>query len=208
MRLCSFLVLGACAAEPSTPLDQLATTYGDTTIEVVARGQLNIELHVDTTYGCPLLGSDVNAWFNGVRMNVTPGGYDETNDGCYPIAFWITPLPQTTMAAWEKTMNGSQLMVTDHSAQWTIGPTQLFATGLVDDPTTSRIIWQNVAEISTAQVVPPVPITIDGNTISYPPGTAISWVDAYAHPQPSRCSGPTSCVVDLEAIRSFDSINP
>src|SRR5262245_42551730 len=109
-RLC-LVLLAACTTQTSTPLRQLDSAYGATTIEVVVNGQFNIELHVDSTAGCPLLGDDVVARFDGVRMNVTPGGYDSTTNGCYPIAFWVTPVPATSVAAWERTTQGSGLVI-------------------------------------------------------------------------------------------------
>src|SRR5262245_61375801 len=57
------VVLGACTAQPTqTSLAELRTSYGDTHLEVVARSQLNIVLHVDSAPGeCPMLLDDVTA---------------------------------------------------------------------------------------------------------------------------------------------------
>ena len=103
------------------------------------------------------------------------------------------------------TTSGSELVIADYTAKWTIGSTKLFDNVFAHDPVNARITWQNVDQISTARVQPPVPITIDGNIISYPQGAAIEWVTGYAHPRPMRCDGPASCLVNLQGTRTFES---
>ncbi|HSD90741.1 MAG TPA: hypothetical protein VLB44_24620, partial [Kofleriaceae bacterium] len=150
------IVLGACAAPPpSTPLAELRTAYGDTTIEVVARDQINIELFVAPTAECPVLGDDVVAMFNGEPMRVSRGGYDVTSRGCYPIAFWFDALPTAVVGA-ERRIDGSRLVVEDASASWQIDTTRLFAQDFALDTAASRIVWNDVAQISTARVAPAV----------------------------------------------------
>jgi hypothetical protein len=197
------IVLGACAAPPpSTPLAELRSAYGDTTIEVVARGQINIELFVAPTTECPVLGDDVVATFNGEPMRVSRGGYDVTSRGCYPIAFWFETLPSDVMGV-ERRLDASQLVVEDASASWHVDTTRLFAQDFTLDTAASRIVWNDVEQISTARVAPVVAIEIEGNAIAFPPGTNITWVDARAHPAATRCEGPSICTVDLESARDF-----
>jgi hypothetical protein len=202
--------LGACTQQQDpTPIDQLSTAYGNTTLEIVARGQLDVELHIAGPAGaCAVLGDDVVAKFDGVPMRVARGGYDTDSNGCYPIAFWVSPLPSAEIAAYEATTSTSDLVIEDHSAQWTVGSTRLFANQFTIDATASTIVWEDVKDITTAIVRPAAPITLDGNTIHYPAGTDISWVTATATPTPMHCVGPTTCRVSLEGTRTFGPINP
>lgn len=198
--------LGACTQTTTTSLSELSSTFGDTTIEVVAKGQVNIEMHVAGD-GCPTLGDDVNATFNGAPMNIVRGGYDTDATGCYPIAFWISDFSPDRMAAFElsSASGSSEMVVQDASAKWQVSPTRLFTNELVDDVAGSRLVWQGVDRISTARLSPVTDVRIEGDSIYYKPGTAVRYVDAYAHPIPDLCSGPSRCTVDLEQIRSFDT---
>jgi hypothetical protein len=204
IRAASLLVvLGACTtSEPSTPLSELRPMYGDTTLEVVARGQINIQLYVAPTAGCPVLGDDVVATFNGERMRVSRGGYDVTANGCYPIAFWFDVLPSAVTGV-ERRLSGSQLIVEDSSASWQIDTTRLFGANFELDAAASRIVWHDVATISAARISPTVAIDITDNVIAFPPGTDVTWVDARANPAAMRCDGPALCTVFLESARDF-----
>jgi hypothetical protein len=198
-------LLGACAQQPTTtPLAKLGTPN----IEVVAKGQVNIELHVDETGGCPVLGDDVNALFDGQPMMMTHGGYDTNSTGCYPIAFWFDAAPTAALVGFERGTNSSQLVVQDKSATWSMNTSRLFANDFADDSPNSQIIWTDVAQITSARISPAVPIQIIGNTIHYTPGTAIDWVDASAHPTATLCDGPASCLVNLEGSAQLGPINP
>jgi len=204
------IAVGACSQSNSTPLDQLNTTFGDTSLEVVAGPRLIVELHVANTASCPTLGDDVVAKFDGVPLNVARGGAATNSTGCYPIAFWLDSVPVEQMAAFEVSSGnaGSQMVIEDFSASWNIAPTNLFTTKFVIDAAASRIVWQNVSSISTATVVPHVDVKIDGSNILYPAGTKISHVEAYAHPTLSQCAGPTTCMVDLEGSQTFPGDAP
>jgi hypothetical protein len=204
------VALGACSpSTPSTPLAELQSTYGATRLEIVAKDQLNVLLHIDDPAGgCVTLGEDVSARFDGQPLNVVRGGYDLDSSGCWPIAFWITPLPAAAISGFERTTNGSSLEVFDHSARWDIEAGKLFANDFINDTANAQIIWSDVTSIATAQVSPSVPTTIDGNAIHYPKGTDIVWVSATAHPTPTRCAGPASCTVDLAGERAWTPVNP
>src|SRR5882724_79691 len=103
-------ILGACAQQQATtPLAKLGTGN----IEIVAKGQINIELHVDETAGCPVLGDDRHALFDGQPMQMTHGGYDTNATGCYPIAFWFDSPPMTAINGFERGTNSSELVVQD-----------------------------------------------------------------------------------------------
>jgi hypothetical protein len=195
-------VLGACAQDQSTPLHKL----GDTTLELVSYGSVNAELKI-LGAGCPLLGDDVTATFDGLPMNISRGGYAETADGCYPIAFSISPDQAGGAMAYEAGTSSSDLIIEDASARWTISSTRLFANQFTIDAANSQITWQDVTAITTAQTTPVVPIRINGNVISYAAGTDIISVSAYAHPTPMRCEGPGGCLVDLSAAHDFKSQN-
>jgi hypothetical protein len=198
-------LLGACAQQQSTtPLAKLGTSN----IEVVAKGQVNIELHVDETGGCPLLGDDVHALFDGQPMMMTRGGYDTDSSGCYPIAFWFNDPPMSDLVGFERGTNSSQLVVTDKSATWSVNTSRLFANDFAVDDANAQIIWTDVAQITDARISPPTPLTITGNAIHYTPGTAIQWVDANAHPATTLCDGPANCFVNLEGSKEFGPINP
>lgn len=195
-------VLGACAQQQSgTPLAQL----GSPTIEVVAKAQLNIELHVDTTNGCPTLGDDVQALFDGQPMQMTHGGYDVDSSGCYPIAFWFNAPPTASLGAFERQNSMSQLVIKDTASQWAVETTRLFANDFANDTVNSQIVWADVSQITSAIVtaLPATATQIDGNTIHYTPGATIQYVDALAHPVPTRCDGPSVCTVNLEGFRDW-----
>jgi hypothetical protein len=201
----SLVALGACAQQQATtPLARLGTPN----IEIVAKGQLNIELHVDEAGGCPLLGDDVHATFDGQPMMMSHGGYDETADGCYPIAFWFNAPPMTTINGFEKTTNSSQLVVADKATTWNITTTRLFANDFFNDTANSQIVWSDVESIAAAHVLPSVPYQIQGNAIVYQPGADIQYVDALAHPIPTLCDGPALCQVNLQGMRDWGPINP
>ena len=194
------VVLGACAQQQSgTPLAKL----GSPTIEVVAKAQLNIEMHVDTSNGCPQLGDDVVALFDGQPMQMTHGGYDVDSSGCYPIAFWFNETPSTQLAGFEKQNSMSQLLIKDSASQWAIETARLFANDFAIDAGNSQVVWADVSQITSAQLSPAVTVQIEGNTIHYPPNTVIEGVDATAHPVPTRCDGPDVCTVNLEGFRSW-----
>lgn len=197
--------LGACAdQQPSTPLHRL----GDTTLELVSLGQqINVELKI-TGKGCPLLGEDVRATFDGVPMNVSRGGYAETADGCYPIAFSISPNRLSGVATYEAGTASSDLIIEDASARWAIASTHLFTNQFTNDVAGSRIVWQNVTQITSAQLRPSVAVQIEGNIIHYPPGTDVTAVSAYAHPIPTKCEGPGLCLVDLQGAHAFEPLAP
>ncbi len=197
-----FLVaaLGACTSQtPSTPLSALATSQ----LEIVTNGQINIELHVDETQGCPVLGNDVVATFDGATMQVSRGGYDTNASGCYPIAFWFNDVPMATINGFEKVAPGSELVVTDKSATWTVDTVKLFANDFVVDTASSQIIWEDVSAVSVAQVSPGAVVGIEGNAIHYASALPIDSVYAVSHPTPTRCDGPGLCMVDLAGSRSF-----
>src|SRR5512143_3655513 len=129
-QIALIVALGACAQQQaSTPLAKLGTP----SIEIVAKGQVNVELHVDETGGCPLLGDDVHALFDGQPMQMTHGGYDTNSSGCYPIAFWFNAPPMTELAGYERATNSSQLVVQDTNTAWAIETTKLFANDFVVD---------------------------------------------------------------------------
>lgn len=204
MALAVVAICGCSTSDPGTPLAKL----GSTQLEVVARpGQLNIELHVTTTGDCPQLADDAVARFDGQPMNVARGGVAQNADGCYPISFWFETMPMAQINGVENTSSGSQLVVHDASATWNVDTTSMFQNNFQIDAANAKITWFDVQSITSASVSPIVPVTIQGNTILYPPGSAIDWVDAYAHPSVTRCDGPGVCSVDLEGSRKL-GINP
>ena len=210
-KLLPLIALAACAAPPSsTPLSKLQPVFGDTTLEVVAKGPLDILLHVPkgSDGSCPMLGADVTARFDGQAMHVFRGGEDSQADGCYPIAFEFDRMPVSSIAAWELTTSGSQLEIADRSAVWEVAAHPLFANNFVDDPAASQIVWKDVTQITTASVSPIVPVHIVGNAITYPPGTQMTYVQAIAHPAVERCDGPSACTVNLQGERQLVPINP
>lgn len=194
--------LGACAdQQSSTALHAL----GDATLELVSfGGQVNVELKTKGT-GCPLLAEDVHATFDGIPMEVSRGGFAETADGCYPIAFSILPSRLSGVAAYEAGTANTDLVIEDQSARWTVASTRLFTNQFEIDAASSRIVWQNVSAITSAQLEPAVTVQIEGNIIHYPPGTNVVSVSAYAHPIPTKCDGPGLCLVDLQGAHAFKS---
>jgi hypothetical protein len=202
------LVAGCTHSDSTTPLSDLAKKYGDTNLELVVNGQVNIELHVSPTSGCPELSEELVATFDGVPMHIVRGGYDTNANGCYPIGFYAPqPLPADQLMGFERTTTASELVLVDRSSQWTVGTGRLFTNDFVIDRAAGTIEWQNVAAISTAQISPQAPVTIERNIIHYPKETAVELVQAYAHPVPSRCDGPALCTIDLEGTRDWVS-NP
>jgi hypothetical protein len=197
------LGLGACTQQTSsTPLSELKTT----TLEVVARGQLNVEVHVDETAGCPTIGADVVARFDGSPMQVSRGGYDENASGCYPIAFWFDELPMATINGVENVGAASELLIADHSQTWRLDTTRLFANNFVIDSARGEVTWTDVAQITSARLDQAI-TGINGNVIHFAPGATVTQVEALAHPVPTLCDGPGTCVVNLEGFRTWD-INP
>jgi hypothetical protein len=198
------VALGACAQQQSsTPLAQLQTAYGNTHLEIVTNGKINIEMHVDETAGCPLLGDDVHATFDGAPMMVSHGGYDTNASGCYPIAFWFNDAPMATLTGFEKVSMGSELVVADKSQTWSVNTVPLFANDFIVDTANSQILWTDVSTITSAEIVPGAPLQISGNAITYPAGLSVQWVSALAHPIPSVCDGPGLCTVNLQGSRNF-----
>ncbi len=201
------LAAGACSQQSSTSLADLQTTYGNATLELVALGEISVEMKVQGS-GCPLLGDDVEATFDGIPMDVARGGESDTFDGCYPIAFSISKMPVAAAQTFEQSSSGSNLIIADGSTHWTVASTKMFSNDFTVDAANSQVIWQDVKAISEASLVPTVPFTLDGNAIKYPKGTVIETVNAYAHPTPSVCTGPSQCLVDLAGTRDFQPTPP
>jgi hypothetical protein len=202
-------VLGACANEPTTSLAQLGEKYGAPNIEIVANtGQVNIEMHVAETSGCPQLADDVVATFDGQTMLVARGGYDTDSSGCYPIAFWFNSTPMAASLGFEAERQSSQLVVTDPTATWQITTAKLLSNDFVVDAASSTIVWEDVTAITGAEVVPSAVTSIVGNTINVVPGTTVQSVEAYAHPVATQCDGPALCLVDVDASRTWNGGEP
>ena len=200
--LLAVVVLAACTnGQTSTPLARLGTTQ----LEVVSEGELTIQLHVDTarTADCPMLSEDARATFDGMPMRIARGGFATNATGCYPIAFTFENDPSAQLVAYEATTSHSALEVFDSSARWEVDAHPLFSNNFVVDEASSKIVWQDVEQITSVQVAPAVKTTIVGNTILYPAGTHIDWVSAYAHPTPTVCNGPSVCTVDLLGSRDL-----
>lgn len=204
------LTLGACATDNSTPLKDLNTKFGATTMEIVARGKVSVELHVDGD-GCPSLSDNVKATFNGQEMLIARGGSATDAFGCYPIAFYLDDkVNPDDLANFERKASvasggavGSQLEISDSSTSWQVAPTRLFGNHLENDVANSRIVWQDVDQIATARITPVADLRIEGDSMFYPPGTIVETATAYAHPVPTVCNGPGACTVDFEDARSF-----
>ncbi|HUJ58209.1 MAG TPA: hypothetical protein VLX92_06945 [Kofleriaceae bacterium] len=193
--------VAACTSEPTTPLARLDSNQ----LQVVANGQLNIILHVDGN-GCPKLEDNVVATFDGMPMNVARGGYATNATGCFPIAFWFDTMPSAAIADYEARTLGSEFVVADRSATWTLdSANKLFGNDFEIQPQNNLIVWEDVSTISQAEIAPVAPTTIDGNTIHYPAGTMITWVSGIAHPTPASCDGPTGCEIDVSGQRTFKS---
>lgn len=199
-RLFLVVALGACTSQTqTTPLAKFPTSQ----LEVVTNGQINIELHVDETGGCPALSEDVIATFDGQPMLMTRGGYDTNASGCYPISFWFNDVPMASIQGFEKVANASELVVADKSTSWTVDTVKLFANDFVVDSAQSEILWTDVDTIQVAQIQPAAVTQIEGNAIHYPQGLAVQWVSATAHPTPTRCDGPAICSVSVQGTRTF-----
>jgi hypothetical protein len=209
-KLWLLAALGACAAkDPSTPLADLDSKFGAPSIELVAQaGQVNIELHVAESTGCPQLRSDIVATFDGQPMRVSAGGYDTDHSGCYPIAFWFDSVPTDAIVGFESQIRSSQLQVVDPSATWNIATVRLLSNDFEVDAANSRIVWEDVTAITSAEVFPGARTTIVGNEIDYPAGTQIQGVSAYAYPSATVCTGPTLCTVSLQGSRSWNGTPP
>jgi len=208
-HLLALVVLVGCTqSQKSTPLADLSSAYGDVRLEVVARGQVNIELHVASQNGdCPRLADDAAATFDGMPMQVARGGTAQQSDACYPIAFWFDNFPDAQVQGFERTTSASQLVVLDKSAEWRVDTGAMFTSDFVNDAANAKITWSNVTTITSAELYPPAPVTISGNTISYPKGSQITFVDAISHPDATRCAGPAQCTVFLEGQHDW-TINP
>jgi hypothetical protein len=204
------LALGACGTDNSTPLKDLSSKFGATTMEIVAQGQVSVELHVAGD-GCPTLSDDLKATFNGHEMIAARGGSATDAFGCYPIAFMfddsVTP---DELASFERKASaasggavGSQLSITDSSTAWQVAPTRLFGNHLENDVANSRIVWADVDNIATARIVPSADLRVEGDSIFYPVGTQVEYATAYAHPVPTLCNGPGTCTVDFGDSRAF-----
>jgi len=203
--LAAGLLAGCTSQQTSTPLSDLTKNFGPTSLEVVANGQLSILLHVNETQACPLIGENVVATFDGANMHVTRGGYDTNASGCYPIAFSFDSMPEATVAAYEAT-KGSELVVADASATWTVDTVKLFANDLINDPASSQIVWEDVTSISGAELAGASITSIQGNQINYQTVAGVRSVQAHSHPTASRCDGPGSCAVDLYGYRSYNGL--
>ena len=201
------LATGACAQQAPTALSELQATYGNTNLEIVALNQISVEMKVQGL-GCPRIGDDVVAKFDGIAMDVSRGGESDTFDGCYPVGFSIAKMPVASAQAYEAVAQSSDLLIEDSNTTWTISSTRMFSNDFTIDAANSRVVWEDVTTISTAQLVPAVPFTLNGNAIEYAKGTDIVSVNAYAHPTPSVCSGPNACFVDLAGTRAFGPANP
>jgi len=201
--LAAGVLVGCASQQTSTSLADLQKHYGDVSLEVVAQGDLSIEMHVTSQDDCPLIGQDVVATFDGQNMKVLRGGPDTDASGCYPIAFWFDPLPEATLATAEVATTRAELVVADASATWTIDTVKLFANDFVVDQNASTITWTDVTSITNATVQPAATIQIEGNVIHYPPGSQIASVQARAVPTASRCAGPQQCTVNLEGGRQL-----
>ncbi len=199
-RIFLVVALGACTSSSNTtPLSALPNSQ----LEIVTNGKLNIELHVDETAGCPTLGDDAVATFDGQPMLMSRGGYDTNASGCYPIAFWFNDVPMAQVSGFEKVASGSELVVHDKSATWTVDTVKLFANDFIVDAANAQITWEDVTSMTSAQTSPYAALTIDGNVIHYPAGMTIDYVQALAHPVPTRCDGPGLCLVNLQGSRNF-----
>jgi hypothetical protein len=204
------LALGACTTDNSTPLKDLSTKFGATTMEIVAQGQVSVILHVAGD-GCPTLSDNTKATFNGHEMLIANGGSATDAFGCFPIAFYLDDsVTPDELASFERKASaasggtvGSQLAITDSSSAWQVAPTRLFGNHLENDTANSRIIWQDVDNIATARIVPSQDLRIEGDSIFYPPGTQVTYATAYAHPVPTVCNGPGTCTVDFGDSRAF-----
>jgi hypothetical protein len=203
-KLWLLAVLGACTTQdPSTSLADLNTKYGPAHIEVVANtNQVNIELHVTETSGCPTLSDNLVATYDGQAMNVARGGYDTNASGCYPIAFWFNSVPMDAIVSFESETKASQIVLVDPTATWNVQSSRLLSNDFEIDATNSQIVWEDVTSITSAQVSNSAAVIV-GNTIDYTPGATIDWVEAYAHPVPTECSGPSLCTVDLTGSRTW-----
>ncbi|HTR53126.1 MAG TPA: hypothetical protein VMJ10_20665 [Kofleriaceae bacterium] len=201
--LAAGLLAGCASQQTATSLADLQKQYGDVSLEVVATGDLSIEMHVASPGACPLIGNDVAATFDGANMQVLRGGPDTDASGCYPIAFWFDVLPSAMVNNFEVATTRSELVVADASATWTIDTVKLFANDFVVDQNAATITWADVASISDAQVQPPAAVQIAGNVIHFPAGDTIAAVQAHSTPATSRCDGPQVCSVDLEGGRQL-----
>ncbi|HEX4418764.1 MAG TPA: hypothetical protein VH165_12725 [Kofleriaceae bacterium] len=199
--------LAACSQDNSTALKDLSTTYGDTTIEIVARSQVNVLLHVNGD-SCPTLSDDAVAMFDGQQMEVSRGGYAQDATGCYPIAFWFNKFPADVVSQRERTSNGAEMIIKDASQTWHIAPTQMFGNELTNDTVASRLVWPNVDNIATAVVYPTVDLRIAGDNVYYPAGTNVTFAQVRAFPAVTLCDGPGTCSVDLQRDVTFGTSLP
>ncbi|HEY1554623.1 MAG TPA: hypothetical protein VGF94_07280 [Kofleriaceae bacterium] len=198
--------LAGCTSQPTvTPLADLQKQFGDVQLEVIAKGSLAIEMHVNNSGDCPAIGQDVIATFDGANMEVLRGGPDTNASGCYPIAFWFDVLPQATLDGFEVATTRSELVVADKSSTWMIDTPKLFANDFFVDQDASTITWADVTQIQYAHIEPAANLTIDGNVIHYPAGMNVQEVHAHAEPVASRCDGPQQCGIDLTAGRQLTS---
>jgi hypothetical protein len=210
----SLVSVAACSTDNSSQLADLSTQYGATTMEIMAHDQISVVLHVAGD-ACPTLADNVHATFNGQEMNVDRGGRAIDSSGCYPISFWFENDPTVALANYERSAmsssgtGGSDMIIADDASTWHVSPTKLFSNAIVNDVANSRLVWPDVDNISTARIEPYTEnLKIDGSNIYYPVGTDVSYADALAHPTPTVCDGPGSCLVNLERANQFNGGTP
>lgn len=201
-------LVGCAQPQPQTPLAQLATSYGTPSLEIVANGQLNVLVDVPTTGDCPLLSDKLTATYDGAPMKVSRGGYDTTSDSCYPIAFWFDAPPMAAIDGFEKSTNSTELQLADESATWRVQTSKLFANDFVDDAANHRVLWTDVATITSAQILPAQSYTIEGNAVVYPAGGHVDWIAALSHPVATTCDGPAHCLVNVQGSRTLHPTAP
>lgn len=201
-------LVGCAQPQQGTTLSDLTQQYGAPTVEIVANGQLNVLLAVPTTQDCPMLSAKLTATYDGAPMQVSRGGYDQTSNSCYPIAFWFNAPPMAAIDGFEKTTNSTQLQLADESATWHVQTSKLFADNFVDDTANHRVIWADVSSITSAELSPSQSYTISGNAVVYAPDSHVDWISARTHPAATTCDGPGLCTVDLQASRTLHEQTP
>ena len=185
-KLWLLVVLGACTTkDASTSLAQLTDKYGGTNVESSRPGQVNIEMHVAETSGCPQLSDDVVAQFDGQNMLVARGGYDTNSTGYYPIAFWFDSTPMVAAVGFEAVKTDSELVISDSSATWQINTSKLLSNDFVVDATTSSVVWEDVTTITTAMASPNTVTSIISNA-----NQSVAWHGPVGRGLRPPCSDP------------------